>query len=69
MQYAKAFTDALQFAWGPGFLSPGGPEEVAEMVHGLDLKGARLLDVGSGLGGVDLLLAGVHGAGWRAVTW
>ena len=32
MQYAKDFTDALQFMWGEGFLSPGGPEEVAEMV-------------------------------------
>ena len=62
MQYAKDFTDALQFMWGDGFLSPGGPEEVAEMVAGLDLTGKRVLDVGSGLGGVDILLAAKHGA-------
>jgi len=62
MQYAKDFTDALQFMWGEGFLSPGGPEEVAEMVVGLDLTGKRVLDGGSGLGGVDLLLAVEHGA-------
>jgi SAM-dependent methyltransferase len=62
MQYAKEFTDALQFMWGEGFLSPGGPEEVAEMVAGIDLTGKRVLDVGSGLGGVDILLATRHGA-------
>ena len=62
MQYAKDFTDALQFMWGEGFLSPGGPEEVAEMVAGIDLSGKRVLDIGSGLGGVDILLATTHGA-------
>ncbi|MBI2718043.1 MAG: methyltransferase domain-containing protein [Rhizobiales bacterium] len=62
MQYRKDFTDALQFVWGEGFLSPGGPEEIAEMLRGHDLAGKRVLDVGSGLGGVDLLLAGRHGA-------
>ena len=62
MQYAKEFTDALQFMWGEGFLSPGGPEEVAEMVAGIDLTGKRVLDIGSGLGGVDILLAREHGA-------
>ena len=62
MQYAKNFTDALQFMWGEGFLSPGGPEEVAEMVSGLDLNGKRVLDIGSGIGGVDLLLATAHRA-------
>ena len=63
MQYAKGFTDALQFMWGEGFLSPGGPEEVAEMVAGIDVGGKRLLDIGSGLGGVDILLATTHAAG------
>lgn len=62
MQYAKDFTAALQFVWGEGFLSPGGPEEVAEMVAGIDLSGKRVLDIGSGLGGVDILLATTHGA-------
>ena len=62
MQYAKDFTDALQFMWGEGFLSPGGPEEVAEMVAGIDVSDKRVLDIGSGLGGVDILLATKHGA-------
>ena len=63
MQYSKAFTDALQFMWGEGFLSPGGPEEVARMLEGMDLAGLRVLDIGSGLGGVDALLVARHGAG------
>lgn len=62
MQYAKAFTDALQFMWGKGFLSPGGPEEVRRMLEGEDLRGKTVLDIGSGLGGVDVLLARAHGA-------
>jgi ubiquinone/menaquinone biosynthesis C-methylase UbiE len=62
MQYAKDFTDALQFMWGEGFLSPGGPEEVAEMIAGIDVSNKRVLDIGSGLGGVDILLATKHGA-------
>ena len=62
MQYAKAFTDALQFMWGKGFLSPGGPEEVRQMLAGQDLTGKIVLDVGAGLGGIDVLLAREHGA-------
>jgi len=62
LQYAKAFTDALQFMWGKGFLSPGGPEEVAQMLVHEDLAGKRVLDIGSGLGGVDALLLERHGA-------
>lgn len=62
MSYDKAFTDALQFAWGQGFLSPGGAEEVRRLLEGCDLRGRRVLDIGSGLGGVDLLLVAEHGA-------
>jgi ubiquinone/menaquinone biosynthesis C-methylase UbiE len=63
MQYERRFTDALQFMWGKGFLSPGGPEEVEDMLSGQMLSGRSVLDIGSGLGGVDLLLATKHGAG------
>ena len=63
MQYSKTFTDALQFMWGKGFLSPGGPEEVDDMLRGEVVTGRRVLDIGSGLGGVDLLLVERHGAG------
>ncbi len=62
MQYAKAFSDALQFMWGEGFLSPGGPEEVREMLAGDAVRGKVVLDIGSGLGGVDILLVAEHGA-------
>jgi phosphoethanolamine N-methyltransferase len=66
MSYDKAFTDALQFAWGPGFLSPGGPAELRTLLKGHDIRGMNILDIGSGLGGFDLLLVSEHGA--RHVT-
>src|SRR5215211_2281741 len=49
-QYERRFTDALQFVWGKGFLSPGGPEEVEEMLSVCTIAGCRVLDIGSGLG-------------------
>src|SRR3954454_20041983 len=63
MQYGRAFTEALQFMWGEGFLSPGGPEEVAALQESLDIAGKKVLDIGSGLGGVDALLVAVYEAG------
>ena len=63
MQYSQAFVDALQFLWGEGFLSPGGPEEVAALLAGETLAGKRVLDIGSGVGGIDaLLVASYHAA-------
>jgi ubiquinone/menaquinone biosynthesis C-methylase UbiE len=62
MQYEQQFIEALQFMWGTGFLSPGGPEEVRAMLADISLVGRKVLDIGSGLGGVDLLLAREHGA-------
>ncbi len=48
--------------WGEGFLSPGGAEEVALILEGIDLTGCHVLDIGCGLGGIDLLLVEQHGA-------
>ena len=61
-QYNEKFNTALQWMWGDGFLSPGGPEEVASILEGVDLRGRAVLDVGSGLGAVDVLLAEQYGA-------
>ena len=61
-EYDAAMRDFLQLVWGDGFLSPGGPEEVARLLEESDVAGARVLDIGAGLGAVDQLLVGVHGA-------
>lgn len=57
---AIAFLGAL---WGEGYLSPGGPEEVARILEGIDLAGKTVLDVGSGSGGITVDLVRRHGAG------
>lgn len=61
-QYDEGFLDRLELVWGRGFLSPGGPDEVRRIVAGLDLAGARVLDIGCGLGGPAMVLAGETGA-------
>jgi len=54
----------LEAVWGEGFLSPGGPEEVARVLEGHDLTGKSVLDIGCGAGGIDLALATTHGAAY-----
>jgi SAM-dependent methyltransferase len=49
--------------WGEGYLSPGGPEEVARVLDGIDLEGKTVLDIGSGSGGITVDLVRRHGAG------
>lgn len=61
-QYPDDFLDRLHLVWGVGFLSPGGAEEVGEIVKGLDLNGARVLDIGCGTGGPAQVLAREKGA-------
>jgi phosphoethanolamine N-methyltransferase len=62
-EYGDDFVAGLEWVWGEGFLSPGGPEEVCAIVEGLDLSGKRLMDIGCGLGGADVVLAGTLKAG------
>lgn len=53
----------LEALWGDGYLSPGGAEEVARVLEGIDLIGRDVLDIGCGSGGITVDLARRHGAG------
>ena len=61
-EYDEGMQALLQHVWGDGFLSPGGPEEIARLLEGVDLRGRRVLDIGCGLGAIDILLVTHHGA-------
>lgn len=61
-EYDEGMQALLQIVWGEGFLSPGGADEVARVLEGTDLRGKSVLDVGSGLGAIDVLLVQQHGA-------
>ncbi len=62
MAYDEAFLAGLEWMWGEGFMSPGGPAEVAGILDGVTLQGRRVLDIGCGVGGVDFLLLERYGA-------
>ena len=57
----------LQLVWGEGYLSPGGDANVRLIVEGVPLEGRRVLDIGCGIGGPSMLLAGALGAHVTAV--
>ncbi len=62
--YPQNLIEILEAIWGAGFLSPGGPEEVARVLGPHDITGASVLDIGCGAGGIDLALVQRHGAGY-----
>ena len=62
--YHARMIGMLEAIWGEGFLSPGGPEEVARLVAGTDFAGKSVLDIGCGAGGIDLALVRTHDAGY-----
>jgi phosphoethanolamine N-methyltransferase len=62
LHYGEPIISFLGALWGEGFLSPGGPHEVARVLDGLDLRGLRVLDIGCGSGGITALLAYGYGA-------
>ena len=61
--YDDTLVAFLEELWGDGFLSPGGPDEVARTVDGIDLTGATVIDIGCGSGGATMALVRNHGAG------
>jgi phosphoethanolamine N-methyltransferase len=60
--YDEGAITFLEELWGDGFLSPGGPEEVARVLEGIELGGKTVLDIGCGAGGITAALARDYGA-------
>ena len=61
-EYDDVMVATLELLWGEGFMAPGGADLVRRIVRGLDLKDKLVLDIGCGIGGGDLVLAGELGA-------
>jgi len=62
IEYHNALITMLEMIWGAGFLSPGGAEEVALLLSGEDIRDKKVVDIGCGIGGIDVLLARDYGA-------
>ena len=56
LHYSDQFMAFLEMLWGEGYLSPGGPEEVALLLDGIHLAGKAVVDIGSGAGGITVSL-------------
>ena len=61
-EYNETFVAGLEWMWGDGFMSPGGAAEVAAILDGVETQGKHVLDIGCGIGGIDILLVQTHGA-------
>lgn len=59
--YAEANVPVFEAIYGKGLISLGGLKAVDNMFAGVELKGKRLLDIGSGIGGMAHYLAQKHG--------
>ncbi|MDR3623762.1 MAG: methyltransferase domain-containing protein [Chlamydiales bacterium] len=56
--YSPHFLRSLEFIYGSeGMISSGGTELIDTMLANIELEGKKILDVGCGLGGVDVYLA------------
>ena len=62
IEYTEEIITALQSIWGDGYLAPGGSEEVGKLLDGLEVDGCHILDVGCGLGAIDVMLVETYGA-------
>lgn len=56
-EYSQEFTDLIELVYGSELLSQGGNESIEQMFSEVELNGKKLLDIGSGLGGVDFYVA------------
>jgi len=49
--YGPKQLNLLKVVWGEGFLSPGGTDEIDEIMKDIDVKDKSILDIGCGCGG------------------
>lgn len=62
LSYPDDFADRLELIWGAGFLSPGGADEVRQILRDTDMKGKSVLEIGCGVGGPAIVMAGEFSA-------
>jgi len=55
--YSEKLVDLIELIYGKGFLSQGGAASVDFMFKDVNVTNKKVLDVGSGLGGIDFCLA------------
>lgn len=60
--YAQKNVPLFEAMYGSGLISLGGFDAVDKMFSGLDLRGKKILDVGSGIGGMAHYLSKKYGA-------
>jgi len=60
--YGPKQLNLLKTVWGEGFLSPGGTDEIDEIIKGINASGKNILDIGCGCGGAAIHLIKNHGA-------
>ena len=61
-EYHDSMVQLLELLWGPGYMAPGGPGNVARLLDGTEPAGKRILDIGCGIGGPARDMAATHGA-------
>ncbi|MCH9672256.1 MAG: methyltransferase domain-containing protein [Gammaproteobacteria bacterium] len=62
LSYPNDFVDRIEISWGDGFLSPGGPDEVREVLRDTEVASKTVLDIGCGTAGPALVMVGELGA-------
>jgi ubiquinone/menaquinone biosynthesis C-methylase UbiE len=65
--YDRDFTQAIEIAYGDGYLASGGKQTVERLLKDIKLDGAMFLDFGCGVGGPALYLAQKYSVSITAV--
>lgn len=60
-EYDDTMVTLLELIYGEGFIAPGGPQEVRNLIGEADLAGKLVLDIGCGVGGIDVMLGRDYG--------